>query len=336
MLFGPLAVPLALTTMGGSKAVNAAAEAYLLVRLYAAPFTLANFAIFGWLFGLGRSHSGMVLLILLNSANILLTIWFVLSLDMGVEGAALGTVAGEAVAMVAGLLYMAHLLRDDWHVPLTRLLNRAAFARFMALNSDIFIRSLVMIIAFALFTSMSARQGDTILAANELLMHFFMFGGFFLDGIAVAAEQLGGRAIGARYRPAFDQTVRLSLIWGVGLGAGLSLLMGLFGPYIIDWLTTAPEVRILSRDYLVWAALTPVVATLAFQMDGLYIGATWSGMMRNVFLLATCVFALSQYLLMPVMGNDGLWLAMILYLATRGLALWVMLPGRIAKAFVKA
>ncbi len=105
------------------------------------PFSLANFAIFGWLFGLGKSRTGMVLLILLNSVNILLTIWFVLDLDMGVSGAALGTVAGEVSAVVMGLSVMIYMLRDDWRVALPRLFNKAAFLRFMALNRDIFIRS---------------------------------------------------------------------------------------------------------------------------------------------------------------------------------------------------
>ncbi|PLW74869.1 MATE family efflux transporter [Cohaesibacter celericrescens] len=333
LALAPFVTPWALGVMGGSDAVNVSAKQYLLIRLYAMPFTLANFAIFGWLFGLGKSRTAMVLLILLNSTNILLTIWFVLGLDMGVEGAALGTVAGEVIAVLMGFGIMAYHLRDNWRVPLPRLFNQAAFLRFLALNRDIFIRSMVMLVAFALFTSLSARQNDDILAANELLMHFFMFGGFFLDGIATAAEQLGGRATGANYRPAFDKTVRLTLVWGIGLGAGLSLLMWTLGPFIIDALTTAPGVRSLSRDYLVWAALTPLIATLAFQMDGIFIGATWSSSMRNISILATGVFVLAEMVFMPLLGNDGLWLAMLAFLTTRGLGLSLLLPGRISKTF---
>ena len=330
---GPFLAPWALNALGGSDKVNEAAYTYLLVRLYAMPFSLANFAIFGWLFGLGKSRTGMILLILLNSVNILLTIWFVLWLDMGVSGAALGTVAGEIFAVIMGLGVMAHILRKDWRVPLPRLFNKDAFLRFMALNRDIFIRSMVMLITFTVFTSLSARQGDTILAANELLMHFFMFGGFFLDGIAIAAEQLSGRAIGAHYRPAFDKTVRLSLLWGFWLGAGLSFLMWAFGGLFIDFLTTAPEVRSIARDFLLWAALTPLIATLAFQMDGIFIGSTWSEAMRNVMLLATLLFLVGAFGLMSLAGNHGLWLAMLAFLAMRGLGLLVLLPSKIRTTF---
>nr|WP_319390462.1 MATE family efflux transporter [uncultured Cohaesibacter sp.] len=333
VLIGPFVVPWALTAMGGSSAVNEAARTYLLIRLYAMPFSLANYAIFGWLFGLSKSRQGMVLLILQNSINVVLSMWFVLGLELGVAGAAFGSIAAEVVASIVGLGMMAHHLRRDWQVPLPRLFHREAFARFLAVNSDIFIRSMVMLFTFTLFTALSARQTDDILAANELLMKFFMFGGFFLDGIATAAEQLGGRAIGARYRPAFEQTVRLTLRWGLGLGLGLSLIMLLLGPAIIDALTTAPEVQALSRVYLIWVAMTPLIATIAFQLDGIYVGATWSSTMRNVSILATSVFFVVQYLAMPSLGNHGLWLGLICFLAARGISLGLMLPSRMARAF---
>ena len=333
IIIGPLVTPWALTAMGGSEAVNEAAKTYLLIRLFAMPFTLGNFAIFGWLFGLGKSRQGMTLLILQNSINIILTIWFVLGLDLGVSGAAYGSVAAEAMMTLIGLGMMAHHLRADWRVPLPRLFHKEAFVRFLAVNSDIFIRSMVMLFTFTLFTALSARQTDNILAANELLMKFFIFGGFFLDGIATAAEQLGGRAIGARYRPAFEQTVRLTLRWGLGLGLGLSLIMLLLGPAIIDALTTAPEVRALSRVYLIWVAMTPLIATIAFQLDGIYVGATWSSTMRNVSILATSVFFVVQFLAMPLIGNHGLWLGLMCFLAARGICLGLMLPRRMARAF---
>nr|WP_321462362.1 MATE family efflux transporter [uncultured Cohaesibacter sp.] len=333
ILIGPLVTPWALTAMGGSEEVNEAARIYLLIRLYAMPFTLANFAIFGWLFGLGKSRHGMVLLMLQNSVNVVLTVWFVLGLDLGVAGAAFGSIAAEAVAALVGLGMMAHHLRRDWRVPLPRLFHREAFGRFMALNSDIFVRSMVLIFTFTLFTALSARQTDAILAANELLMKFFLFGVFFLDGIATAAEQLGGRAIGAHYRPAFERTVRLTLVWGMGMGLILSLIMLLLGPTFIDALTTAPHVRELARNYLVWAALTPFVATFAFQLDGIYVGATWSSTMRNVSILATSLFFITQYLAMPLLGNHGLWLALMCFLAVRGISLGLMLPRRMARAF---
>lgn len=333
ILASPFFTPLSLYLMGGSEAVTAAASDYLSTRLIAMPFVLINFSLFGWLFGMGKSRTGMGLLLFLNINNILLTILFVLGLEMGVAGAALGTLTAEALASFAGLGIAVCILRKDWHISRARLLNRDAFARFMALNSDIFLRSLVLLIAFALFTSLSARQGDAILAANELLMQFFLFGSFFIDGIATAAEQIGGRAIGARDKHAFDRTVRLTAIWGIGLGLCLSLSMWLSGPWVIAFLTNAQDVRQVANDHLIWTVLTPTIAALAFQLDGIFIGATWSAAMRNVSIIATAAFAFLAFVLLNLLGNLGLWLAMLIFLATRGLSLLAMLPGHVAQEF---
>lgn len=329
----PVFIPFSLHLMGGSNAVNAAATDYLTIRLVAMPFVLINFSIFGWLFGMGKSRTGMGLMLLLNVSNILLTILFVLTFGLGVSGAALGTLAAEAIASLVGLLLVVRSLGSDWRITRARLFNGEAFGRFMALNSDIFLRSLILLIAFTLFTSLSARQGDAILAANELLMQFFLFGSFFVDGIATAAEQIGGRAIGARDRRAFRRTVRLTTIWGIGLGIGLSFLMWLSGGWVIDFLTKAEDVRRVANDYLLWATLTPAIAALAFQLDGIYIGATWSAAMRNVSIIATVVFAVWSLPLLYLLGNLGLWLAMLLFLATRGVCLLVMLKSHVKQEF---
>ncbi len=336
MAAGPLLLSPALDLMGGGDAVNEAANDYVIIRLWAMPVALANYVIFGWLFGMGYSRSGMVLLIVLNCVNIASTVWFVLGQELGVSGAAWGTVLAEYVAVIAGLIWIGKLIGVEWQVPMSRLMNRAAFGRFMMLNGDIFVRSLVMLLAFGAFTSLSARQGDTILAANELLMTLFMIGSFFLDGIAVAAEQLGGRAIGAGSRRAFDRSVRLCLVWGLGLGAGLTLIFLTIGPFFIDQLTTALDVREVARNHLIWVALTPVIATLAFQMDGIFVGATWSADMRSMSLVSSAAFALAAWLLLPDLGNDGLWLALLIFLACRGLGLLLLLPKRSQDVFGKS
>lgn len=335
ILIGPLLLPWALKAMGATDAVNEAAQLYVTIRFWAMPAALSNYVIFGWLFGIGKSREGMVLLVLLNCLNIAATIWFVLGLGLGVDGAAWGTLLAEYIACLLGFALIGYHLRHDWRISWARLLNKEAFARFMALNRDIFIRSLVMLLAFSLFTSLSARQGETVLAANELLMHFFMLGGFFLDGIAIAAEQIAGRAIGARYRPAFDQAIRLTLIWGFGLGAALSAVLWAGGPWLIDLLTKAEDVRPVAYQFMIWAAITPIVATLAFQMDGVFVGATWSRDMRNMSLISSAVFAASVWVLMPLWGNHGLWAALLVFLASRGVGLFSLLPRRAEQSFTE-
>jgi MATE family multidrug resistance protein len=184
------------------------------------------------------------------------------------------------------------------------------------------IRSFTLLFAFAFFTARSAAAGDVILAANEILLNLTIVAAFFLDGLAAAAEQLAGRAVGARYRPAFERSFRLVVLWGVGVAIAISLFLWLAGSEIVDAMTTSEEVRQMARMYLVWAALFPIVGTLAYQFDGIFIGATWSRDMRNMMLLSVVVYLVAWACLEPALGNHGLWAALLLFLSARSVTLY--------------
>lgn len=164
-------------------------------------------------------------------------------------------------------------------------------------------------------------------------MNFFLVASYFLDGFATAAEQLAGRAVGARWRPAFDRAVRLTAIWGFALAGVMALLVLVFGDHLIALVTTAPEVRDIAATYLPWVALTAVTAVLAFQMDGVFIGATWSRDMRNMMLLSLALYVAALFTLGPLFGNHGLWAALHVFLLARGLSLLAVLPRRAAQTF---
>src|SRR5687768_16813778 len=182
------------------------------------------------------------------------------------------------------------------------------------------IRSFSLLFAFAFFTRQGAEYGEVVLAANAILMHFFLVAGYFLDGFATAAEQLAGRAVGARYRPAFDRVVLLTTGWGFVTALALTAAYGLLGPSIVDVMTIAPEVRETARLYLAWAVLTPLAGVIAFQMDGIFIGATWSRDMRNMMLLSVAVYLAAWACLTPLLGNHGLWAALLIFLGARSVA----------------
>ena len=172
-----------------------------------------------------------------------------------------------------------------------------------------------------------------MLAANAVLMNFFLLGGYFLDGFATAAETLAGRAVGARYRPAFSRAVNLTLVWGFGLAAALSAVLLVGGPTFIDALTTNPEVREVARTFLIWAALTPLFGVAAFQFDGVFIGATWSDDMRNMMLVSLAAFLAVWQFATPFLGNHGLWLALVTFLIVRGATLAARYPVRLERTF---
>src|SRR5690606_16654319 len=176
-----------------------------------------------------------------------------------------------------------------------------------SLNRDIMIRTFVLIGAFAIMTRIGSSLGPLALAANAVLMNIFLVAGYYLDGLANAAEQLVGRAFGANFRPAFDRAVKLTMLWSFGLGLVTTLLFLAFGTDVIGLLTTTESVRAEAAKYLPWAALTAITGALAFQMDGVYIGATWSTAMRNMMLLAFAGYLSALALFVPLLGNHGLW-----------------------------
>lgn len=321
-----------------SAEVEAAVRTYFTIRVLATPFSLINYTVLGWFLGLGKSGTGLLIQTVLNGLNIIFNVTLVLYYDFGIAGIAWGTFLAEALIAVAGCLMVQMQIRKRFELEerpsRKRVFDRTALIRMFSLNRDIMIRSFALLFAFSFFTAQGARQGDLLLAANALLMHFFITGGYFLDGLAVAAEQLSGRAIGAQYRKGFEQSVRLTIVWGFAMAAVLTFIFWFWGGHLIDIMTTEPNVRELARTYLPFAALTPVLAALAFIMDGLFIGATWSRDMRNMMLLSLILFLLAWWILLPLYGNAGLWIALWIFVSARGILLWYICRKRISESFV--
>jgi MATE family multidrug resistance protein len=183
------------------------------------------------------------------------------------------------------------------------------------------IRTAALLFAFAFFAAQSARGGDTRLAANSILINLFLVTAYFLDGFATAAQQLCGQSAGARDGVGFRKAVRLTAFWCLAFAAIASALALAAGGSFIDFLTTNADVRTYARDYLVFAALTPVAGALAFEFDGVFIGATWTRDMRNMMLVSLALYMASFYLARPF-GNAGLWTAFLVFLLARGLTQW--------------
>ena len=326
-------IAVAQTLIGGSNAVQAATRAYWQIRVFSAPLAFLNYVILGWLIGLGRAGYGLALQIVLNGVNIVLSILLVHGLGWGVAGVGTASLVAEGATVVGGIVVVWWLHDQAARPSLAEAMNRAAFVRLFAINRDIMIRTFALLFAFAFFTARCAKAGDVILAANEILMNLVALAAYFLDGIAAAAEQLAGRAIGARHRLAFTRSVRLTVGWGYAIGALVSLGFWLVGPAIIDLMTTSDAIRATARTYLWLAALFPVVGTLAYQMDGVFIGATWSADMRNMMFVALGAYLLVWWPLEWAFGITGVWLALLVFLIVRGATLVWRSRVRIGPAF---
>lgn len=319
--------------IGGTERVQEAVIVYFSVRVLAAPLSLSNYAVLGYFLGRGEAMTGLVIQTVLNLTNIALNILFVLVFDWGVAGVAFASVLGEAVALALGLLLLVFKLRKAPRPSRAEVFNRVELIRMMGVNRDIMIRSFALLFAFATFTRLSAQQGETMLAANAILEKYFLLAGYFLDGMATAAEQLVGRAVGAKRRAPFARAVKLCAFWSAILAGFATLFFLAVGGPILDAMTPAQDVRDLGREFLIFAALTPVVGAGAFLMDGVYIGATWSRDMRTMMLVSLAAFLAAAYTLTPWLGNAGLWLSLLLFLGLRGITLGAILPKRMRETF---
>lgn len=317
----------AFALLDASAAVETLGSSYFDIRIWAAPATLANYALLGWFIGLGRTGIALVLQLILNLTNIVLDLWFVLGLDWGVPGVAAGTVLAEVLAAAIGLaiaLRHARGMGARWQPRL--LLAPARLKRTIVVNSDIMVRSLALIFVFVWFMAQGAAQGDVRLAANAVLMQFISISAYFLDGLAFAAEALVGRAVGALRRAALKAAAINTSIWAGAVAALLSLLLWLLGPMLIDLLSVDPAVRTAARVYLPWAVGAPLLGVWAFQLDGIFIGATRTGDMRNAMLASAAIFLLAWWLLQP-WENHGLWAALYVNYIARTLTLLRYYPA---------
>jgi MATE family multidrug resistance protein len=330
----PLAAVL-LEAMGGSEAVTRAARTYFGIRIWSAPLALANYVVLGWLIGQARARLALAVQIAINLINMAATALLVLVLDAGIAGAATAAVIAEAAGLALGLLIARRLGSGQPRISRAALLDRAKLVRMMGVNRDIMIRTASLITVFLFFTAQGARSGDVTLAANAVLNNFLLISAFFLDGLANAAEQLCGRATGARDRAAFSGAVRLVILWGFAFAVAVAAIFALFGPSLIATMTANEAVRSGARDYLPFVVLSPLLAVFAFGYDGVYIGATWAREMRNLMMLSLVIF-LAAWLAMRGFGNAGLWGAMLAHYAARGGLQALRYPAMLRASFPNA
>ena len=335
---GPIGDLSASLMAGGANTSAAALDAmgvYIDIRLLAAPPTIAFFAGIGWLTGQGRVGLMMAVVVFVTLLNAALDIYFVMELDLGVAGIALGTALAEASgALLLGgaILYTLHQrggIRIAW-IP-QRMRENAR--RILALNADIFLRTFCLSLVFAYFTRAGGQFGDMTVAANQLLMHLLLTAGLMLDGPAIAAETLVGKALGAPTRRAerFAEAVRSTSVLALLGAILLTLTLVLFGGPILA--LVVPEtgqsaaLHATASQYYYWAAFSPLFMVLPFQLDGIYIGATRGAALRNSMIGAGVLFIAAIMWVVPMIGNHGLWIAFGVFMLARAAFLGLIWSG---------
>ena len=330
----PLLKPLSISLMGGSPEVQQAASTYFSYRIWAAPAALANFAILGWFIGQGKSTIAFVTQLALNVTNMALSSLFVLHYDFGIAGVGLAVLIAEYAAVGVGLaLVLMRLGKLDQPFNSALVFDPVKIKSLITANADMMIRTVCLLFAFAWFTSRSARNGDTTVAANSVLLHMFEVAAYMIDGFAYAAEALVGQAIGAKDRASYGKAISLSSIWVMVFGALASIVIWFAGPQFIDLMTANADVRSFARDYLIWAAITPFLGAACFLYDGIFTGAMATREMRNMMVLSLCAYMLAWFVLEPRYGNHGLWAALSVFFLVRSMSFAARLPAIKARVF---
>jgi len=312
--------------LDGSEEVKLLAKEYFFIRIFAAPATLGLYALYGWYLGLQNARIPMVIAITVNIVNIGLNFFFIYYLKMNSNGVALSSVFAQYTGLLLALFFLLKKYRDFLQpIKMAVVLKAQELKRFFRVNSDIFIRTLLLILVLAFFTSRSARMGDDILAVNSLLFQFFFIFSYFADGFAFAGEALTGKVKGAGDMGSLRKTVKYLFYWGWGASLLFMLAFIVSIQPLMHLMTDNQELIHLSYDYRFWIFLLPLTSGAAFIWDGIYIGVTASKAMRNTMIVASLVVFLPAYFFTyQLMGNHSLWLALNLFMLSRGLLMWAM------------
>ena len=314
---------LSLALLDGSDDLKNLAITYFFVRIWAAPANMLLYCFNGWFIGMQNTKIPMAIAIIINVLNIAFSIFFVMVLKQDVVGVALGTVIAQYCGLLTAFIflfskYKRHLIKINIHI----LLNIDKLKRFFKVNSDLMIRSILLVFTIAFFTNQSAKLGDNILSINMILLQFFYIFSYFTDGFAYAGEALVGKFIGARDEANLRSVVVHLFKWGALISVPFAILYALFPTPFVKMISDSPIIISEIQPYYIYMVLIPITTFAAFLWDGIYIGATASKAIRNTMIISSIVIFLPMwYLLTPLWGNHGLWIAFLGFMIARGISM---------------
>ncbi len=325
----------AFALLAPNATVGAIAAAYYDVRIWSAPFTLGNYVVVGWLMGMARVKISLALQVFMNVLNMVLAVLFVAGFGLAAEGVAAATLIAEIAAFGLSVIVMLKMkvIQLD-QLSLKLVIDPAAFIQMMKVNRDLFIRTACLLAAYNCLAAYGMRYGDTVLAANAVLMQIHFVMAYFLSGFANAGTVLVGQAIGKKQPELYFKTVKLTAIWGGMMALLLAAVVLLYKVQILQVFTTLVEVQQIALEYIVWISLFPLAAFWGLELYGIFVGATAAGPVRNSLVYSLAAYFACLWIAVPSLDNHGIWLAFTVFSLGRSVFLWVYLPAlnkRIAK-----
>ena len=326
ILIHPILFWLSFLISPSSNEVELLALDYMRIRIFSAPAIISTYAIMGWLIALEKTKYVLILQLTMNGLNAVLDFWFVLGMGWGVEGVAWATFIAEWFALLMGLAICFALSQNFPKIIWTLIFSRTKIITILLVNRDIFLRSLMVEMIFVSFLMTSGKFGDVELAATQILLQFLHISSYGMDGFAFAAEVLVGQAVGKSNRSMLRDAVIKSGLWTFVIAICLALIYALFGSFFIKIMTTSDEVILASEAFLIFIVLCPIFGALPFLMDGIFVGATRSIDMRNMMFLSLIIYVVSAYVFIGLYGFYGLWIALLVSYAARGISLLTRYP----------
>ncbi len=315
-----LFVSVAFRLIDCSPDVEAVARQYFFIRIWAAPATLSLFVFKGWFIGMQNTVYSMIVDVWVNVANIIASWLLAFRTPMGIAGVAAGTVVAQWTGFILASVLMlgrySSLLKE---ISVSRSIRWKYIKSFFSVNADLFVRSLAFQVVYAGFTSIAAKYGDVQLAVSSVMMKLLLFYSYFLDGFAYAGEALTGRFIGEKNEADLRSSIRIIFFWGLVVSILSTVVYLLFPDAMISVITSDPDVQAACRPFLFWLWLMPVISSIAFVWDGIYIGATASTPLRNCMLLAAASFILAYYATRSFCGIQSIYIAYFAHLLLRSI-----------------
>ncbi|MFO7530714.1 MAG: MATE family efflux transporter [Marinobacter sp.] len=320
LLHQPL-IRIGLALMNPSPDVTGLAAEYAAIRIWSAPAVLCQYTLVGWLIGMQFPRGPMIMLIVANGLNIVLDVLFVTGLGWNSRGVAIATVIAEYGAAMIGFAIVLTRLPEGQCLTRELFGRLSDYLKILQVNRYIMVRTIALLLVLAFFTAQGARQGDTILAANAVLITFLLVISNALDGFANAAEALIGEAIGKDSRRRFRVVFRSALRWSLWGALLLTIVFVLGGRQLIALLTGIESVRVTAWEYLPWLWLLPLASVWGFLLDGVFIGATRTRDMQNTMLFSALGVFLPVWWLTTSWDNHGLWFSLICLMLARAVTM---------------
>ena len=298
---------------------------YFYTRMWAAPATLALYALMGWFFGMQNAVIPLILTVASNVANIILSAYLVRGLDMGIKGVAWGTVIAQYIALFIAAYFIWKKYRSYLKgLLLQQLLKWNALKDFLKINKDLFIRTVGLTFAFGFFYSQSSKSGEIILAVNVVLLQFLNWMSYGIDGFAFASESIVGKYHGKQDNTMLKRAIKYCFLWGMGFAMIYTVVYGLLGEPLLHIFTDQDSIIEASRIFLPWMIIFPLLASPSYIWDGVFIGLTAVKSMKHSMYIALILYLLTFFVLESIYGNHGLWMALLMLMIGRGITQWIM------------